>query len=1344
MDNGIRIYGLLAACLTWGRRLAYTVAAFGVFILIAVATAWLFLKTPLGEGLVADAIIGTLERDGTIAVSIGDVEGDLPQTVTLRNVVIGDNTGPWLTVDQVTATWTPWAVLTGRVIVDAVDAGNVTLSRWPHIAASPTGGSEPLDLDATAALLSRLRVERFTINRLTVAADVVGRDITARVDAALTRNGNERPELSIAVADSANDAVLNASVTVARQQRIRFEVQAGGYESTVHAAGSVNVQTGFIDGRADVSLAPLLLNEDSPVHFTNATADVSVTGSVAEPQFDMGYVVTQPQVNAVAFDRLDGVAEGVWREGQLTVTSAGGVRDVTKLAPGAAPLMRPDLLFDVAAAVDLTDGSNGGPLLRIASATFESGDVSATTTAEVDLGTLSGSGSAAISAAGLGRLFGRKDESSQTTISLDNIAFGSSALTADVSGQTGALAGQDDVVFALFGDEVTVTADLMVSGDAVSLQNGSVGSQAVSLATDIAYDVAANRISAQAGGTLEITPALNSSLSGTVSLTAQADGSLLEPVVFITLTSDALLVRQETFRDVGLSLESDLTVKPIQVTLSGRADVAEGPLNLTLNAGLEAPDRVNVYQISLTGDEIAVKGAASLSLPDQLVLGSVDFQFESLALPSALAGVPLAGSANGQLTLDSEDDQQVARWTLQAQGVRYAGAVGGVRTLSVTGEWQGGADATLAATVNGQRVFVGTRTFDDVDLSLSGLLSDLNFIVNTKPESASPAVSAVGQVGFGAQSTTISLDTFSITDAWGTFALTAPGQVRVSPDQLAVDAFSASMAGGAVNGRATIDRTQSTVDLSLSGETLPFAALKFLDPDLPVAGQFDFAANLKGELANPEGTFTVRATDVALPETGLEDVAAQLNLTLRSSQLSLEGQVTGLSDTPAKVSGHVPLVLDLTQNQTRLPLDEPISLTVDWSGPIEPVWSVLPLVTHRLNGTGRVALSVEGSLGAPLFTGSAELSDGTYENLDLGTVLQDVTIDIAADDTVSLNLILSADDGEDGFIQGNGFLTRDAAGEITGDMTLSMAQVRLARRDDIKIRGSGELDYTLTSDRDQISGDIIVDSADVSLNASYVDPIPTLDVLDPDAPPPPRDPRAGKETDLDIRLSAPADLVIAGRGLESEWSADMTVGGTLAAPELGGSLNLLRGEFAFLGELFPLNRGQISFTGGGRIDPELDLVAARTSGGFTAQVVVDGRASAPGITLTSDPPLPEDEVLARLLFGKSAGQLGPLEAVQLANAATELSGLSGRGGVVGSLRRSVGLDVFSFGSNDNGNTVVVGQRLSRNIFVGVEQGLEGQGSEVIIEWQLTDTLALSSAINQETGSDIGLQWSRDY
>jgi autotransporter translocation and assembly factor TamB len=73
--------------------------------------------------------------------------------------------------------------------------------------------------------------------------------------------------------------------------------------------------------------------------------------------------------------------------------------------------------------------------------------------------------------------------------------------------------------------------------------------------------------------------------------------------------------------------------------------------------------------------------------------------------------------------------------------------------------------------------------------------------------------------------------------------------------------------------------------------------------------------------------------------------------------------------------------------------------------------------------------------------------------------------------------------------------------------------------------------------------------------------------------------------------------------------------------------------------------------------------------GVTAVIVIGGRAQNPQITFTSTPALPQDEVLARLLFGSSVTSLSPTQAIQLAAALNSLRGSGGGLNPLGKLRR---------------------------------------------------------------------------
>ena len=92
---------------------------------------------------------------------------------------------------------------------------------------------------------------------------------------------------------------------------------------------------------------------------------------------------------------------------------------------------------------------------------------------------------------------------------------------------------------------------------------------------------------------------------------------------------------------------------------------------------------------------------------------------------------------------------------------------------------------------------------------------------------------------------------------------------------------------------------------------------------------------------------------------------------------------------------------------------------------------------------------------------------------------------------------------------------------------------------------------------------------------------------------------------LDIDLDADRRIRIVGAGLETEWRMDANLGGTVRAPFLTGSAELVRGDVDVLGRAFPLTGSAIRFNG--PVDEaELAIKAQRTEDGFTAGFLVTG------------------------------------------------------------------------------------------------------------------------------------------
>jgi translocation and assembly module TamB len=245
----------------------------------------------------------------------------------------------------------------------------------------------------------------------------------------------------------------------------------------------------------------------------------------------------------------------------------------------------------------------------------------------------------------------------------------------------------------------------------------------------------------------------------------------------------------------------------------------------------------------------------------------------------------------------------------------------------------------------------------------------------------------------------------------------------------------------------------------------------------------------------------------------------------------------------------------------------------------------------------------------------------------------------------------------------------------------------------------------------------------------------------PAALPPAR--RRGQGWDLDVTLSAPRRVFLEGRGLDVELALDARVQGTTSTPLLSGTARVVRGEYDFAGKRFEFDDTSVVYLSTRASDIRLDLTARREDPSLTALVRIRGMASRPEVTLTSSPTLPSDEVLSQVLFGRSASQLSPIEAAQLASA---LSGLASGGGldVIANLRNFARLDRLTFGEGLGGGlTVAGGKYVTDDVYLELIGGGR-EGPSVQVEWRVQRNLSILSRITGQGGTRLSVRWRKDY
>jgi len=412
-------------------------------------------------------------------------------------------------------------------------------------------------------------------------------------------------------------------------------------------------------------------------------------------------------------------------------------------------------------------------------------------------------------------------------------------------------------------------------------------------------------------------------------------------------------------------------------------------------------------------------------------------------------------------------------------------------------------------------------------------------------------------------------------------------------------------------------------------------------------------------------------------------------------------------------------------------------------GPADSLWAAARLQDQQLSGQ----LEGEGELsfGAGYLAGDGyiEIVDGRFEDKLTGVTLVDLDARVAIDQRGVTIENFTASGPRGGRLTATG----GSANPREGRIAVNVNEMRIADRPDARAVASGDLTLEWEGLQSRLEGQLNVIEAEVDIAANPEAGIPTIEVIEINRPgfedetEETEAPRRNARTELDVRIRAPGRVFTRGRGVDAEWSLNMRLGGTASNPQIYGTARAVRGTLSLSGQPFEIDEATISFDGD-PLDAQINLTATRDTPDLTAYLRLTGTARDPEISFTSDPGLPEDEILPQVLFGRSVEDLSALEAAQLA---ASLATLSGRAGldIVDAARAAAGLDRFNVRQDENGGFLVAGGvYLTQNVYVEVARTGLGQ-AQTQIEYTIRPRLVLITSFLGNGDQRVSLRWRRE-
>jgi translocation and assembly module TamB len=1243
--------------------------------------AFAFANTPPGQ----NAVAWLVPRATGDTVRLTGITGRFPDALHIARVELRDAQGAYATIDELTLDWSPLQLMHQRLSIDRLEAARVEATRMP------TGSSSSSGLPV-GVILHALRVAR-----LDVGPALAGRAVAVALDGSgellsptdLSGSVNVRP------LDGVGGYAVTAQADAARL-KLTLKASEPAHGLIAGLAGLPDLGPIAIDANLDgprdavatrvtLTAGPLHAMVGGTIDLKDNAADLTVSAGAPamQPRPDVGWqsVAIDAHVrgpfsrpDATGHLRIEALTGAGVRIDALTADIAGNTGQIG-LDCEVTGLHVPGPNADFLA---------GDPLTIRADARLDQPGrplhvVLRHRLFTADADALTGDRRSVDASVRLTDLapfaaLGEVPVEGSLAVTL-HAAVDGDTTTLAADGTIGVTGGQPQVS-ALVGDEGRVSLAATLHGSDLALDRLRFTGRAATL--DASGRVAANRVALAWSLTMNDLAAAEPRLGGQL----RASGTVSGATDDLALTADiAGNVATPGTSSGVLTARIDASGLPLHpaARITARGDLLDSPVDLAV-ALRQADDGLAIDIERAEWKSLRAGGALRLPTATMVPIGNLKFAMTRLADLAPLVGRPIGGSVQATLVATQGATLPVLDVRIDADAVQVGGLGG---TLHATA--RGGADA--------------------LNVTLAATMPELH--------GAPARLSAAAEVD--ARSRIVSVS--SLQSDWRDQSLRLLAPVHIGfADGVTIDRLRLGLHQAVLE---VAGRAGGTLDLT--------ASLRDLSADLVGAdGTAKADARITGTPARPTGQVHLTASGLRL-RNGLgramppASITATVDLAGTDARIDAHGTAGG---SRVGVTGRVPLSaagsMDLRANGT-------LDLAL-----LEPV---LAAGGRRVRGQVTLDTTIAGTVAAPSVAGNARLSGGEVQDYASGLHLSDIAARVEGSGTTLRIAQFSAKAGQ-GTIGGSGTIGVMASG-MPVDLTITARDAQPLASD--LVTASVDADLTLRGEALgglAAAGSIHVRHAEIRIPERMPANIAVLPVNRPDAKPAPA--ASASVIALNITLDASQQVYVRGRGLDVEFSGAMKLGGTTAAPRSQGGFELRRGSLSLVGRSLDFTEGRISFNGGSITDPALDLTATSTSGNVIATLTIGGTAHDPKITLSSVPALPQDEVLAHLLFGGDSGRLGPLD---VAGIAAGLATLTGSGGSFGDpldkVRQGLGLDRLAVRNGVRGSPALeAGRYVAPRIYVGARQGASG-GTQALVQVDITKGLKLEATAGTSSGSATG-------
>lgn len=869
--------------------------------------------------------------------------------------------------------------------------------------------------------------------------------------------------------------------------------------------------------------------------------------------------------------------------------------------------------------------------------------------------------------------------------------------------------------------------------DGLKLASGALDASGKASLTD-------GTLAATLQGALADLSLLSKDAAGAIRFDMQASGPTAAPDLSLTVDSDRMTVASREI--TGLKLSA-----------SGKADMANPAADLTL-AGTVAGQQLRGNAVLKTADGRREIDGLSLSLGPNTIHGDLvlDDAFlpegdVALDLPdigplAALALEKAEGDVRGTIRFSKQEGKpQVSVQAKSAKITRGDLAVNGAGIDALVADYTG--TPTISGTVRAASVNSGGTavTGINIDLKRDGEWTGFSGGATVKDIPAK----ASGRVRVADGATTVELKSGEATFKGVKASIAQPSTIAIKDGVTTLEKIVIGVGGGTATVTGSAGQTLD-VNVALAG--VPVSVANNFASGLDADGALSGTVKVTGEASAPKVAYDIKGTGIALAPTrsaGFGGIGVTSSGTFAANKLDFTANATEGSGMNLKAGGTV-----TTAGTPNLAID------VSGGVPFNFLAAKLSQMGLSLNGAANVDISVRGPASKPDISGSVRTSGARFIDSSSGLSINNIAADVMLGGGVARINSVTGTLSTRGTLSVSGTVGIEPGSGFPADIAVKLDNGRYTDGRVVTANLSGALAIKgPLATTPAISGTIDLGRTVITVPDRLPSSLSTLNVKHRNAPAavraqdralnPPSATNSGGNggLTLDITVNAPNQIFIQGRGVDAELGGRIRLTGPASAPEAVGKFELQRGRLSVLAKRLTFTEGSATFSGS--LIPYLNLTAESTAGDATVTITVSGEATDPKFTFSSVPALPEDEVLARLIFGRSMSNLSPLQIAQLAEAAAQLSGVGGSTSLLEKLRGQLGVDDLDVTTDEQGGTAVsAGKYLNDRTYLSIQKGEKPGSGRARIDFNVGKGVKLRGEASDAGEAKGGIFYEHEY